>query len=257
LTQVFANLLTNAAKYTNRGGHIWLTVKSENGFAVVSVRDDGIGIAPGKLDAVFDMFTQIDRSSRRTQGGLGVGLTLVRSLVHLHGGRVEARSEGPGKGAEFIVHLPIVPEGRVTTDRKEPKTRLPARRVLVVDDNRDAADTLSELLSELGATAEVACSGSQALERLKSFNPDTVLLDLGMPDMDGYEVSRRIRETPEYRGLLVIALTGWGQEEDRRRSCEAGFDHHLVKPPDIDELRELLLSDRASVGQAPARDGSY
>jgi signal transduction histidine kinase/ActR/RegA family two-component response regulator len=248
LTQVFANLLTNAAKYTNRGGHIWLTVKRERAFAVVSVRDNGIGIAPEQLESVFEMFTQIDRSNRRTQGGLGVGLTLVRSLVTLHSGRVEARSDGAGKGSEFVVHLPILTEGRVRTDQRESEAPFPGRRVLVVDDNRDAAETLGALLAELGATVEVACSGGKAFETLESFNPDTVLLDLGMPDMDGYEVSRRIRQAPEYRGLLVIALTGWGQEEDRRRSREAGFDHHLVKPPDIDALRQLFLSDRAAGG---------
>lgn len=151
----------------------------------------------------------------------------------------------PGKGSEFIVHLPILLEARVGTDQKACETRLPGRRVLVVDDNRDAAETLGALLAELGATVEIACSGGEAFDVLKSFNPDTVLLDLGMPDMDGYEVSRRIRETPEYRGLLVIARTGWGQEEDRRRSREAGFDHHLVKP-DLNELRELLLTNRAA-----------
>jgi signal transduction histidine kinase len=242
LTQVFANLLTNAAKYTNTGGHIWLTVRREGERALISVRDNGIGIPSDQLASVFDMFTQVDRSSRRTQGGLGIGLTLVRSLVTIHGGRVEARSPGPGAGSEFVVDLPILVGRRVKlkTDRTGALTAFPPRRILVVDDNADAAETLGALLAGLGATVSVVNSGRAALDMLETFNPDTVLLDIGMPEMDGYEVSRRIRATGNHGDVMLIALTGWGQEHDHRRSRAAGFDHHLVKPPDIDKLRDLL-----------------
>jgi CheY-like chemotaxis protein/two-component sensor histidine kinase len=242
LTQVFANLLTNAAKYTNAGGHIWVAVRKEGDRAIVSVRDDGIGIPPAQLAAVFDMFTQVDRSSRRSQGGLGIGLTLVRSLVTLHRGRVEARSPGLGAGSEFIVDLPILIGHRIPAEKAKSLGKLPSKRILVVDDNRDAAETLAALLSELGATVTIAESGPAALQILETFQPEAVLLDIGMPEMDGYEVSRRIRATPGNRRVLLIALTGWGQEDDVRRSRAAGFDHHLVKPPDVDKLRDLLAS---------------
>ena len=240
LTQVFANLLTNAAKYTNTGGHIWLAVRKEGERAIVSVRDNGIGIPQAQLASVFDMFTQVDRSNRRTQGGLGIGLTLVRSLVTMHGGRVEARSGGLGAGSEFVVELPILAGRGAKADRTETPREFPPRRILIVDDNCDAADTLGALLKALGATVLVVRGGEEALEVLESFNPDAMLLDIGMPGMDGYEVSRRIRAMRDRRDLLLIALTGWGQEHDHRRSRAAGFDHHLVKPPDIDKLRDLL-----------------
>jgi signal transduction histidine kinase/ActR/RegA family two-component response regulator len=246
LTQVFANLLTNAAKYTNAGGHIWFAVRKEGERAIVSVRDDGIGIPPAQLASVFDMFTQVDRSNRRSQGGLGIGLTLVRSLVTLHGGRVEARSPGSGAGSEFIVDLPILIGRRIRTHTAKSLGRIPPKRILLVDDNRDAGETLGALLSELGATVSLADSGPAALEMLRTFQPDAVLLDIGMPEMDGYEVARRIRATPDRGRVLLIALTGWGQEDDLRRSLAAGFDHHLVKPPDVDRLRELLMARSAS-----------
>ena len=244
LTQVLANLLTNAAKYTNAGGHVWIHVRKEADRAIVSVRDDGIGIAADQLASVFDMFTQVDRSSRQAQGGLGIGLTLVRSLVAMHGGRVEARSEGLGSGSEFIVELPVVAvAGRVLpSEQSKTAKALPRRRILVVDDNRDAAESLGELLTALGATVCVVHSGREALDALDSFGPDSVLLDIGMPAMDGYEVARKIRSTDEHGDVLLIAVTGWGQEHDERRSLAAGFDHHLVKPPDIDKLRELLAT---------------
>ena len=238
LTQVFANLLTNAAKYTNAGGHIWLAVRKEAERAIVSVRDDGIGIPPAQLASVFDMFTQVDRSSRRSQGGLGIGLTLVRSLVTMHGGRVEARSRGRLRKR---VHRRPADPGRTPgagTHRRSPLGSFPSKRILVVDDNRDAAETLGALLSELGATVAVADSGAAALEMLGTFQPEAVLLDIGMPEMDGYEVARRIREAPGHGRVLLVALTGWGQGDDVRRSREAGFDHHLVKPPDLDKLRD-------------------
>jgi signal transduction histidine kinase/CheY-like chemotaxis protein len=242
LTQVFANLLTNAAKYTNAGGHIWIRVQKEGDRATVSVRDNGIGIAADQLASVFDMFTQVDRSNRRAQGGLGIGLTLVRSLVAMHGGRVEARSGGLGHGSEFVVELPVVAASALRSDTEKIPPTFPRRRILIVDDNRDAANTLGELLRALGATVAVVHSGRAALDTLESFDPDAVLLDIGMPELDGYEVARRIRSTAAYSDLLLIALTGWGQEHDQRRSLAAGFDHHVVKPPDLDKLRDLLSS---------------
>ena len=240
LTQVFANLLMNAAKYTNAGGHIRVAVRRDAVRALISVRDDGIGIPQDQLVSVFDMFTQVDRSSRRSQGGLGIGLTLVRSLVTLHEGRVEARSAGPGLGSEFVVDLPILMGRRIPAHRDRSLGRIPSKRILVVDDNRDAAETLGALLSELGATVMVADSGAAALEMFGTFQPEVVLLDIGMPEMDGYEVARRIRAAPDPERVLLVALTGWGQGDDVRRSREAGFDHHLVKPPDLDKLRDLL-----------------
>ena len=246
LTQVFANILTNAAKYTNAGGQIWLTVTHDEHNVTISVRDNGIGIPADHLGSVFDMFTQVDRSSRRTQGGLGIGLTLVRSLVEMHGGHVEARSEGPGKGSEFIVRLPMISGAPVQANASAANPKRLARRVLIVDDNRDAADTLALLLTQLGATAHAVHSGEAALAALDKFKPEAILLDIGMPGMDGYEVARSIRANTKHRGSLLIALTGWGQEQDQRRSRAAGFDHHLIKPPDLDRLRELLESTPAT-----------
>jgi signal transduction histidine kinase/ActR/RegA family two-component response regulator len=240
LTQVLANLLSNAAKYTNSGGQIWLRVRREENHAVVSVRDTGIGIPPTQLEAIFDMFTQVDRSSRRSQGGLGIGLTLVRSLVSMHDGTVEATSEGPGRGSEFIVRLPISATRSVEQRRHATMASLPPRRVLVVDDNADAAETLGLLLGRMGATVCVCHSGLEALETMDVFRPDAVLLDIGMPGMDGYEVARRVRASADHSDVLLIALTGWGQEQDQRRSRAARFNHHLIKPPDLATLRNIL-----------------
>ncbi len=240
LTQVFANLLNNAAKYTNHGGVITVTTRRENGEAIVSVKDNGIGIAPNALSQVFDMFMQVDRSTRRSQGGLGIGLTLVRSLVGMHGGSVEARSEGPGLGSEFIVRLPLLTEAALPSEASRRIQPLPSRRILIVDDSRDGGESLAMLLRVLGAEVSLAHSGRAALDCVEQFRPDVVLLDIGMPGMDGYEVARRIRANPNNRHISLIALTGWGQDEDRQRSTAAGFNHHLVKPADIDQLRQLL-----------------
>jgi len=240
LTQVFSNLINNAAKYTNHGGHITVSIDRDQDDAVVSIKDDGIGIAPGLLASVFDMFMQVDRSTRRAQGGLGIGLTLVKSLVGMHGGRVEARSDGPGLGSEFVVRLPMIrtaANAQAVTGRVQ---SLPPRRILIVDDSRDGGESLSMLLRVLGADVSLVHSGRAALQAVESFRPDVVLLDIGMPGMDGYEVARRIRANSDNRGILLIALTGWGQDEDRQRSAAAGFNHHLVKPADIDQLRQLL-----------------
>jgi signal transduction histidine kinase/CheY-like chemotaxis protein len=251
LTQVFANLLINAAKYTDDGGHLAVTIRVQDGRAQVGVRDDGIGLSPDQLRAVFDMFTQVDRSSRRAQGGLGIGLTLVRSMVAMHGGTVEARSEGLGRGSEFVVELPVVDGAAHRDTAGALPAAFPRRRILVVDDNRDAAETLRELLETLGASVCTAHSGAAALEAVRTWAPDAVLLDLGMPGMDGFEVARVIRSSPQCADLLLIALTGWGQEHDRRRSRAAGFDHHVVKPPDLDALRALLGGDQRA-GTHPA-----
>jgi two-component system, sensor histidine kinase len=252
LTQVLANLLTNAAKYTDPGGRVGISVRREGSRAIVSVWDDGIGIAEDQLTAVFEMFTQVDRSNRRAQGGLGIGLTLVKSLVGMHGGRVEARSKGLGRGSEFVVELPVLEQSAAdqTTPPPEP---FPRRRILIVDDNRDAADILGELLTALGAVVSVVYSGRAALDALEAFQPDSVLLDIGMPDMHGYEVARRIRASTGFSGVLIIALTGWGQEHDQRQTRAAGFDHHVVKPPDINRLRELFMS--ASLEPSRLADG--
>ncbi len=247
LSQVIANLLNNAAKYTEEGGQIWLTARREGDATAVSVRDTGLGIPADMLPRVFDMFAQVDRTLKRSQGGLGIGLTLARTLVEMHGGRVEARSEGPGMGSEFTIRLPLAAED---SKAAEVRTRaggaqpagLSQQRVLVVDDNRDAADSLGMLLKFLGADAHVVYDGPSALQALHIYRPAVVFLDIGMPGMDGHEVARQVRQVPEFRGVLLIAMTGWGQEEDRRRSKAAGFDHHLVKPADADALQALLSS---------------
>jgi len=244
LTQVVANLLTNAAKYTNAGGQIWVGVRKESKTAIVSVRDNGIGIAPEQLASVFEMFTQVDRSSRLAQGGLGIGLTLVRSLVGLHGGQVRAHSRGAGTGSEFIVELPSVAAPARRAGHTKDLEAFPSRRILVADDNRDSADTLGALLDTLGANVSVVYTGRAALEALDTFRPDVVILDIGMPEMDGYDVARRIRSRADGAHVLLIALTGWGQNHDKERARMAGFDHHVVKPPDIDALRELVIGHR-------------
>jgi CheY-like chemotaxis protein len=245
LAQVFANLLNNAAKYTDRGGQIWLTARREQNEAIVSVRDNGIGISATMLPLVFDMFMQADRTTDRSQGGLGIGLTLVKNLVESHGGSISARSDGPGLGSEFIVRLPVAveqsrePQPVVSPQKVE---RLAQRRVLVVDDNEDAAASLAMLLRFLGSEVQVARDGATALSMIADFRPDAVLLDIGMPGMDGFEVARRIREQADFAGIVLIALTGWGQAEDRSRTRAAGFDHHLVKPADITSLQSLLVA---------------
>ncbi len=241
LTQVFANLINNAAKYTDVGGHIWVDVRCEDNEGVVTVRDDGIGIAPEHLSTVFEMFTQVNRSDRRTQGGLGIGLTLVRSLVAVHRGSVLARSNGIGTGTTFEVRLPLAVDQQPRATKPSELGPFPECRVLVVDDNLDAGDTLSMLLTSLHATVRTAHSGPDALSMIDEFDPEVVLLDIGMPFMDGYEVARRIRARRGNR-VRLIALTGWGQEEDVQRAERAGFDHHLVKPPDIEKLGKLLAT---------------
>jgi PAS domain S-box-containing protein len=248
LAQVFGNLLNNAAKYTGNGGQITLRAERHGASVVVSVRDNGAGIRPEVLASVFDPFVQGERSYSRAQGGLGIGLTLARSIVVLHGGSIEARSGGLGQGSDFIVRLPLGQSG--AADRSVAPTRLETRiagqRILVVDDNIDAAESLSALLRCLGAEVVTVHDGPTALEALRMERHAAAVLDIGMPGMDGYEVARRVRAAPYGEDITLIALTGWGNDEDRRRSREAGIDHHLVKPVDLHVLEDLLAAKRAS-----------
>ena len=244
LEQVLTNLLNNAAKYTEPGGQIAFTAELAPGLATLRVRDNGTGIAPEMLPRIFDLFAQDDRSLVRSQGGLGIGLTLVRSLVELHGGTVTAASAGPGLGSEFVVRLPTLPEAAPDPARLAPAPppgRAP-RRVLVVDDHADSARTLARVLELWGHEVRVAHSGPEAIAAVDADPADLILLDIGLPEMDGYEVARRLRARAPAATLILVALTGYGQDDDRRRSREAGFDHHLVKPVDLADLQRLLES---------------
>jgi len=246
LEQVVGNLLGNAARYTNPGGRIELCVERDGKDAVLRVRDNGIGIAPDVLPRIFDLFVQAGREQERAVGGLGIGLAVVRDLVALHGGRVEAHSEGPGRGAEFVVHLPCLDGAseagaRASAAGGELRDRH-GLRVLVVEDNVDAAEGLMMLLEVFGHRARVACDGPSALEAARAEVPDLMLVDIGLPGIDGYEVARRARQVPELRDVPLVALTGYGQDEDRRRALEAGFDHHLTKPVDPARLRKLVAT---------------
>jgi PAS domain S-box-containing protein len=244
IAQVIANLLNNAAKYTDPGGRIALRAGREGGEAVVRVRDTGAGIPADVLPHVFDLFTQAERTLDRAQGGLGIGLTLVKSLVEQHGGRVEAFSGGPGHGSEFVVRLPLAAAAVPVVKSVSPQAAIAPtmRRVLVVDDNADAADTLAMVLGLRGYDVRVARDGPAALEAAREFLPQLVLLDIGLPGMDGYAVARALRSGPANGPLRLVALTGYGREEDRRRSAEAGFDDHVVKPIAPDELLQLLAA---------------
>jgi len=242
LVQVFQNLLNNAAKYSDRGGHIQLHVGRQESDVVVTVKDTGIGIAADQLSRIFEMFTQIDRSLENERGGLGIGLTLVKRLVEMHGGSIEAKSEGPGKGSEFVLRLPIVVEAsepQASRGEEEKPVKL-SLRVLVVDDNHDSADSLAMILRVMGTDTRTAYDGQDGVDVAAQFRPDVVLLDIGMPKLNGYEVCRRIRGEPWGKGVVLIAVTGWGQDEDRRRSLEAGFEHHMVKPVDPLALMKML-----------------
>ena len=243
LAQVITNLLNNAARYTDKGGLIQVSARREGDEAVVSVRDNGKGISADMLPRVFDLFTQAAPNRQYSHGSLGIGLTIVRSLVELHGGRVEARSDGPRRGSEFIVRLPLAGTGRAAANAVVEPVRGDSRnRVLVVDDNRDAAESLGVLLALLGIETRTAHSGPAALEALDEFQPSVILLDLGMPGMDGYEVAQRVRQHPLGRRVMLVALTGWGLQVDKQKSEDVGFDHHLVKPVDLEVLRKVLDS---------------
>jgi PAS domain S-box-containing protein len=242
LAQVFANLLNNAAKYTERGGRIWLTAAVTGGEVVVKVGDNGIGIPAEMLPQIFDIFTQVDRSLERSQGGLGLGLSLVRGLVEMHGGTIAVCSDGPGRGSEFSVHLPILRGYHAVEHRANGhgKTTACRCRVLVVDDNKDSAASLSKLLRLIGNEVHTAHDGQEAVDAAAAFKPNVVLLDIGLPKINGYDAAKKMREQSWGREMFLIALTGWGQEEDRRRSIEAGFNLHLVKPIEPAELASLL-----------------
>jgi PAS domain S-box-containing protein len=243
LAQVLANLLNNAAKYMDRGGRIWLSAQRSEREVVLSVRDAGIGISASALSTIFDMFTQIEESLEKSRGGLGIGLTLAKQLIELHGGAIEARSEGPGKGAEFIVRLPAVPvlSAVATPSDEELAHEIPVRfRILVADDNLDAAESLGMMLRLMGHDVRTVRDGLQAVEEAAAFRPDLALLDIGMPGLSGYDVARRIREQRWGQEIVLIALTGWGQEEDKRKALQAGFDQHFTKPVSPNELARMI-----------------
>jgi len=249
LEQVVVNLLTNAAKYTDEGGRIWLTVGQEGEECVLRVRDTGVGIAPELLPRIFDLFTQAERSLDRSQGGLGIGLALVQRLVEMHEGRVEVYS-ALGQGSEFVVRLPVAPAPAPGPSPPE-KAAEPAGsslRVLAVDDNVDAAETLAMLLKASGHDARIAHDGPTGLEAALAYRPDVVLLDIGLPGIDGLEVAKRIRQQPVLKNVLLVAMTGYGQESDRQLSREAGFDHHLVKPIDFGTVRQILATVSEKAG---------
>ena len=244
LTQVFMNLLNNAAKYTPNPGHIWLNVEQAGDTVVIRIKDSGIGIAPESLPHLFELFYQVDRSFTRSEGGLGLGLTLVQRLVEMHGGKVEVRSDGVSRGSEFIVHLPVLPVtpmGEHTrTDPVFPVTTSRCRRILVADDFPQSAAILARLLRQDGNEVKVAQDGIEAVETAAQFRPDVAVLDIAMPGLDGFDVARMIREQSWGKDVFLIALSGWGQQIDRQRSKEAGFDAHLTKPAKYETLMEIL-----------------
>lgn len=243
LTQVFTNLLNNATKYTDQGGRIELAMRVEGDHALIEVRDNGIGVAKEQLPRLFQMFAQADAEpASRRQGGLGIGLSLAYRLVHMHGGSIEAQSEGLGMGSCFTVRLPLAMSCAVLPPEAQPAdvADLQQLRVLVVDDNRDAGDSLGMLLDVSGADVRLAYDGAAALSAIDEYRPSVVLLDLGMPGMDGYEVARRIRADQRHDDITLVAITGWDQQKDRQHTSEAGFDHHLVKPVNLETLAALL-----------------
>ncbi len=248
LAQIISNLLNNAAKYTEKGGHIWLSAEQEEGRVAISVRDTGIGLAPEHVSQIFEMFSQVSPALERSQGGLGIGLALVRGLTQLHNGTIEAHSSGPGMGSEFIVRLPVLdlrpaaPQSASSAGGRPDETPVAGskHRILVVDDNVDSAQSLGLLLARLGHEIQLAHDGLEAVQAAGVFHPQVVLLDIGLPKMNGYEAARRIRERPSEAKVTIIALTGWGQERDKQLASEAGFDHHLTKPVEPETLNKLL-----------------
>jgi signal transduction histidine kinase/CheY-like chemotaxis protein len=244
LGQVFSNLINNACKFTPERGQIVVAAERDDGSAVITVRDSGIGIAAENLEGIFEIFEQVDRTLERTRSGLGIGLTLVKQLVELHGGSVTARSDGVGHGSEFVVRLPVLPGAAATPGAPDVSrgAKPPSRRVLVTDDNRDAANSLAMLLKLGGHQVATAYDGIEAVEKAASYRPDVMLLDLGMPGKNGYDVCRSIRQEPWGKDIRIVALTGWGQEQDRQKTREAGFDEHLVKPVSATALNEVLAA---------------
>jgi CheY-like chemotaxis protein len=255
---VFSNLLTNSARYTEPGGRIWLTAEPREDEVVVSVQDTGIGIPTDALPHIFEMFSQVDRSMERSTGGLGIGLALVKGLVEMHGGVVTAESAGLGKGSTFTVRLPVLEE---RPERPAPEMlggeavpQRPKRRILVVDDNRDSATSMAMVLQLLGNDVRTVHDGVEAVAAAERFRPQVVLMDIAMPRINGYEATRRIRKQPWGREMVIMALTGWGQEVDMARSREAGCNGHLVKPVGVEEL-EKLLADLPAGGHAAVAAG--
>jgi CheY-like chemotaxis protein len=242
LVQVISNILNNAAKYTAPGGRLTLSVEVDEQHVQVGVRDNGVGIAPDILPYIFDLFTQAERTPDRSQGGLGIGLALVKSLVALHGGTVHAASDGIGQGSEFCICLPRLENLDASADDGAAAgMQAPgALRVMVVDDNVDAAQMLAALLEVQGHAVCVEYDGKGALAHAQRDCPDVLLLDIGLPDMDGYELARRLRSQPESAGATLVALTGYGQSQDRKEAEQAGFDHYLVKPADLDQVNDVL-----------------
>ncbi|HEU5437132.1 MAG TPA: ATP-binding protein [Telluria sp.] len=259
LTQVITNLLTNACKYTPGGGDIWLSGASEGEVAVISVRDTGIGIPEDALSSIFEMFSQLEPALTRSRGGLGIGLALVRGLVDLHGGTVSASSAGTGQGSEFVVRLPLTRQAVAAGEEQAPRSAGERQRVLVVDDNADAADTLSMALELHGYEAGTAYTAESGLELAAASAPRVALLDIGLPDMNGYELARRIRTAPWGKDIVLIAATGWGQASDKQRARDAGFDHHLTKPIDFEALSEILTAalSRVLPPPKPGTDHSF
>jgi len=253
LAQAFANLLSNAAKYTDPGGQIEVRAVSDAGMAVVTIQDSGIGIAPHRLDSVFEMFSQEEPALARSRGGLGIGLALTRRLVQLHGGEITATSEGAGQGSLFRVWLPlaatIVDEAPASAQQGPPAAE-GSLRILVADDNRDAAETLGILLEVMGHEVKTVHDGEAAVEAAASFDPELVLLDIGMPGLNGYETCRRLRAQAGGARRTVFAVTGWGQPHDVQSAHEAGFDRHLVKPVDMDTLMQLIRDCMEASGRA-------
>jgi CheY-like chemotaxis protein len=248
LTQAILNLLNNSAKYTSNGGSIRLSASTRNAEVEVRVTDNGRGIEPAMLEKVFDLFVQLDPTSNATLGGLGVGLALVRRVIELHGGSIQARSAGDGQGAEFIARLPLsATQPTIVVSGAPEKSRLfPKLRILVVDDNKDAADTLSQLLASMNQDVCTVYDGLAAIAAARTFNPDLVLLDIGMPGMSGYEVARALRAGNSLPKPVLVAVTGWGQGADKMQAIDAGFQHHFVKPLSEEILRNLLAEGAAS-----------
>jgi CheY-like chemotaxis protein len=242
LTQVFTNLLTNACKYTNNGGRIALTLERSDEHALIRVCDNGIGIASDKIPLIFDMFMQVDSSLDRSVSGLGLGLTLVKTLVEMHNGTVEAHSAGLGQGSEFVIRLPLssTPPSAPAPESPPPGHTIARRRILVVDDNRDSAASLSLLLKLSGHETFTVHDGIAAVTAANTIRPDVILMDIGLPKMNGYEAALRIRQEPWGMNMVLVAVSGYGQEQDRRRSAEVGFDTHMVKPVDISLLSRFL-----------------
>lgn len=255
LVQVLTNLLNNAAKYTDEGGQIWLTAAAEEGEVMVRVRDDGIGIAAAMLPRVFDLFTQVPGALDRSEGGLGIGLAMVGHLVQLHGGTVQAFSDGPGRGSEFVVRLPLLSAtvaGRVGAGETGGLPgESPSRRILVADDNEDMVEAVAQLLRRRGHEVCIACDGPAALAAVQTFRPEVVFLDIELPVLSGYEVARRLREQQGLENVLLVATTGHAEEEVRYRAHDAGFDGHLAKPFRVDAVLRFLAHNRTGGFAAP------